>query len=98
VARKVLQFRNSDLSAYNILYWAGEVTLIDFPQVTHSQSNSHAQMILERDLQRVCEYFAEQGANHDHQRIARQLWQHYAAKGTRDTLAEISRFEVAEED
>ena len=27
---------HGDLSAYNILYWEGEITLIDFPQVTDS--------------------------------------------------------------
>ncbi|HLZ09044.1 MAG TPA: RIO1 family regulatory kinase/ATPase, partial [Chloroflexota bacterium] len=30
---------HGDLSAYNILYWEGEVTLIDFPQVTEVRSN-----------------------------------------------------------
>ncbi|MBK8824714.1 MAG: hypothetical protein IPN58_19515 [Anaerolineales bacterium] len=30
---------HGDLSAYNILYWNGEITLIDFPQVVFPESN-----------------------------------------------------------
>ena len=52
---------HGDLSAYNILYWEGEITLIDFPQVTDSRVNRQAYLILERDIKRVCEYFAAQG-------------------------------------
>lgn len=52
---------HGDLSAYNILYWEGKITLIDFPQVTNSGNNSNARFILQRDITRVCEYFALQG-------------------------------------
>jgi RIO kinase 1 len=52
---------HGDLSAYNILYWEGRATLIDFPQVTLRRSNPHAESIFERDVTRVCEYFARQG-------------------------------------
>lgn len=65
---------HGDLSAYNILYWEGEITLIDFPQVTNSRSNENAQMILERDVTRVCEYFASQGVPCDPQEIIESLW------------------------
>ena len=49
---------HGDLSAFNILYWEGKVTLIDFPQVTLSESNHNAYRIFQRDVRRVCEYFA----------------------------------------
>ena len=52
---------HGDLSAYNILYWAGEITIIDFPQVTKVHINRHAHAFLERDIRRVCEYFAREG-------------------------------------
>jgi RIO kinase 1 len=52
---------HGDLSAFNILYWRGQITVIDFPQVVSIDSNSVALKILERDVQRVCEYFADQG-------------------------------------
>lgn len=54
-------FVHGDLSAYNILYWQGKVTLIDFPQVTNWEGNPNAELILRRDIQRIAEYFARFG-------------------------------------
>ncbi len=68
---------HGDLSAYNILYWEGEVTLIDFPQVTMSESNHNAYRIFQRDVRRVCEYFASQGVERDADAIVRRLWSRY---------------------
>jgi len=68
---------HGDLSAYNILYWEGKVTLIDFPQVTMSESNHNAYRIFQRDVRRVCEYFATQGVERDADAIVRQLWSRY---------------------
>jgi RIO kinase 1 len=65
---------HGDLSAYNILYWEGKVTLIDFPQVTLSESNHNAYRIFQRDVRRVCEYFAMYGVNCDALAIAEDLW------------------------
>jgi RIO kinase 1 len=65
---------HGDLSAYNILYWEGEMTLIDFPQAISPHTNRNAFMIFERDITRVCEYFALQGVRSDAQRIAAGLW------------------------
>ncbi|MBX3081523.1 MAG: hypothetical protein KF716_07780 [Anaerolineae bacterium] len=71
---------HGDLSAYNILYWAGKVTLIDFPQVTNLVVNSNARFILERDITRVCEYFARQGVRSDPRQIFFDMWDKYALK------------------
>lgn len=68
---------HGDLSAYNILYWRSAVTLIDFPQVTFAESNSNARRILQRDVQRVCEYFALQGVDRNAQQIADEYWQRH---------------------
>ena len=68
---------HGDLSAYNILYWQGQVTLIDFPQVTFALTNSNAWRILRRDVERVCAYFATQGVESDPFAIARTLWDKY---------------------
>jgi RIO kinase 1 len=65
---------HGDLSAYNILYWEGETTLIDFPQVIDPHVNRNAYSIFERDVKRVCEYFASQGIRTDPERIAADLW------------------------
>jgi RIO kinase 1 len=68
---------HGDLSAYNILYWAGTITLIDFPQVTNSLTNRNAYFILQRDVTRICEYFARQGAKRNAKAIADVLWRRY---------------------
>jgi RIO kinase 1 len=65
---------HGDLSAYNILYWEGEITLIDFPQAISPQENRNAYRVFERDLTRVCEYFARQGVRRDPARLAGKLW------------------------
>jgi RIO kinase 1 len=94
---------HGDLSAYNILYWEGEITLIDFPQVTSSIANGRAAPILERDIVRVCEYFAEQGVTSsgdlpcDPTIIMAKLWRRYLAKDKKQTLADVSRFETESE-
>lgn len=68
---------HGDLSAYNILYWEGQATIIDFPQVSLANKNNNAWFILRRDIQRVCDYFASQGAPTDPEAIARRLWTTY---------------------
>lgn len=65
---------HADLSAYNILYWQGEIKLIDFPQVIDPDQNRNAYKIFERDVIRVCDYFARQGVPSGPRRIAADLW------------------------
>jgi len=74
-----LGFVHGDLSAYNILYWEGEITIIDFPQVSDVDNNSQAQFILKRDVTRICEYFERQGVRSDPRRIVGDLWDYYGA-------------------
>ena len=66
---------HGDLSAFNILYWKGAITLIDFPQVVSPHDNPQAYPIFQRDLQRVCEYFARQGVHADARRLAMEMWE-----------------------
>lgn len=65
---------HADLSAYNILYWQGAITLIDFPQAVHPEQNHSAFRIFERDVVRVCEYFSRQGVRADGHKLASKLW------------------------
>ena len=65
---------HGDLSAYNILYWEGELTLIDFPQVVSPGSHRSAFQIFSRDIARICEYFAHQGLRTDPGRLAAEMW------------------------
>ncbi|NJL57725.1 hypothetical protein HC928_23285 [bacterium] len=85
---------HGDLSAYNILYWEGEITLIDFPQVIDPRHNEQGRTILTRDITRVCEYFAAQGAQVDAEAIAERLWDRYCAVNGENRRADESRLFV----
>jgi RIO kinase 1 len=87
---------HGDLSAYNILYQSGEITLIDFPQVVNGEANPKARFILERDIQRVCEYFARQGVPNNSAAILNDLWTRYLALDPQDQAADESRAESDE--
>ena len=65
---------HGDLSAYNVLYWEGKVTLIDFPQVVAVEGNRAARDLLARDVRRVADYFARRGVRADAERIVDDLW------------------------
>ncbi len=70
-------FVHGDLSAFNILYWEGSISIIDFPQVVDARKNPHAQALLERDVKRVCDYFAKFKAYSEPEAISRELWLNY---------------------
>lgn len=93
-----LDLIHGDLSAYNILYWEGEIRLIDFPQVTNIHTNSNAYFILKRDIERICDYFAGQGLKRDPQHLTDKLWRKYSHERPRDVEADMSRYEVTDED
>jgi RIO kinase 1 len=65
---------HGDLSAYNILYWDGDISLIDFPQVVQPDSNPAAWSIFLRDMTRICQYFSSQGLQRDARKLATDLW------------------------
>lgn len=75
---------HGDLSAYNILYWEGDITLIDFPQVVPPESNPAAWTIFLRDVTRICQYFASQGLRHDARKLAAGLWTSHGHKITKE--------------
>jgi RIO kinase 1 len=89
---------HGDLSAYNILYWEGKITLIDFPQVTNSHSNSEAYFILERDIERICDYFASQGVRTNPQTLMRHMWKKYVEQDAQERAADLSRMLEPEEE
>jgi RIO kinase 1 len=65
---------HGDLSAYNILYWDGCISLIDFPQVVSPGINRNSYAIFTRDVIRVCEYFVDQGLRLNPHQIAANMW------------------------
>ena len=82
---------HGDLSAYNILYWDGDIVFIDFPQVVNPHANDFARTILERDIRRICQYFAGHGLEADPEAITNALWQEYVALSPEDEAADLSR-------
>jgi RIO kinase 1 len=75
---------HGDLSAFNVLYWEGDVKLIDFPQVVEARTNAEAFPIFHRDLARLCQYFARYGLQADAGQLAADLWQQYQLPLPRD--------------
>ena len=71
---------HGDLSAYNILYWEGNIFLIDFPQVVLLKSNPAAWMIFQRDVARIGQYFISQGVKCDYRKLAADLWTSHGHK------------------
>jgi RIO kinase 1 len=71
---------HGDLSAYNILYWQGKITIIDFPQMIGARTNPHAYEILARDVKRVCDYFNKYSIGADPGKLTRDLWEPYMGR------------------
>jgi RIO kinase 1 len=65
---------HADLSPFNILYWAGVATVIDFPQAIDPMTNGNARRLLTRDIGNVCRYFAAYGIRADPEWIAAGMW------------------------
>jgi RIO kinase 1 len=68
---------HGDLSAYNVLYWEGRVTIIDFPQAFDPVHNPDAYTLFARDVERICQYFAHYGIQSDARALARAIWTRY---------------------
>lgn len=68
---------HGDLSAFNVLYWEGEVRLIDFPQAIDPRLNREASAIFRRDVERICQHFARYGLGADARALADNLWRKY---------------------
>jgi len=68
---------HGDLSEYNILYWQGAVTVIDFAQAVDPRHNRDVFTLLARDIERVCRYFARYGVIADAQELAINMWTQY---------------------
>jgi RIO kinase 1 len=71
---------HADLSAFNVLYWQGQVKIIDFPQAVDPATNSHAFPLLQRDVTRLCQYFDLYGVDANPQRLSRDLWSEYVTQ------------------
>jgi len=65
---------HADLSAFNVLYWEGEVTTIDFPQFVDPRTNRNAYDLLTRDVENLGGYFERFGVRTNARNVAADLW------------------------
>ena len=56
---------HADLSAYNLLWWADEVWMIDFPQAVDIAANPMGLDFLHRDVANIAAWFGRQGLERD---------------------------------
>lgn len=87
---------HGDLSAYNLLYWQGQIALIDFPQVIDPVENDFAHDILRRDVQRLCDYFAAQGVACDAEALTGDLWGRHVGERLKAKMADFSMAQYAQ--
>ncbi len=71
---------HADLSAYNVLYWHGDVRIIDFPQAIDPAQNRDAFDIFRRDVLRLCQYFSRTLPGLDAWQIATGMWQKHMGR------------------
>ncbi len=65
---------HGDLSEYNVLVWAGGLTVIDFPQAVDPRFNRNAYALLARDIANICRHFGRYGIERDPRRLAGEMW------------------------
>jgi RIO kinase 1 len=77
---------HGDLSAFNVLYWEGEIMIIDFPQAIDPRVNSQARKIFTRDVRRLCDYFDRYGVAADSKDLADAMWKRYVIEKEDDVV------------
>jgi RIO kinase 1 len=66
---------HADLSAFNVLYAGnGQYRIIDFPQAVLAETHPSAYDLFQRDITRLCQYFARHGILTDPPALAAQIW------------------------
>jgi RIO kinase 1 len=69
---------HGDLSPYNVLYWRGEATIIDFPQAVDPRLNPAALALLSRDVENICRWASRHGVRRDAGLITPDLWRRFS--------------------
>jgi RIO kinase 1 len=68
---------HGDLSSFNILYWNGEMKIIDFAQAVDARSEPDIYPLLLRDIDRIGRYFTRLGLKVEANSLATDLWSQY---------------------
>jgi RIO kinase 1 len=66
---------HADLSPYNVLYWRGDLRVIDLPQAVDAIRHPMAFELFARDVDRLAGYFRKQGLDIEPVGLALDLWQ-----------------------
>ena len=77
---------HADLSAFNILYWDGDIRIIDLPQAVNPYVNPKAFQMFERDVTRVCQYFHRYGIDANPRQLAREMWRRNVRRDTSEVF------------
>jgi len=85
---------HADLSAFNILFWDDQITIIDFPQAIDPTQNPNSWQIFKRDVVRVCQYFQRQNVKIDPNRLACDLWKKFKLPPVMEVEFSIQELEV----
>lgn len=77
---------HADLSAFNILYWDGDIRIIDLPQAVNPYVNPKAFQMFERDVMRVCQYFRRYAIDTNPHQLAREIWKRNVKRDTSEVF------------
>ena len=66
-------YAHGDLSAYNLLWWEGQLWFIDFPQAVDIAANPLGLEHLHRDVLNICEWFTKRGLPVDAEEVFADL-------------------------
>ena len=70
---------HGDLSEFNVLVDEYGPVIIDLPQAVDAAANNHAQWMLERDVDKITDYYAHFAPELKHTRFGKEIWALYEA-------------------
>lgn len=88
---------HGDLSEFNILVDEDGPVIIDLPQVIDAAANNSAKMFLQRDVNRITEYYSEFAPELRQSRYADEIWALYEAGELQPDVELTGHFEESEE-
>jgi RIO kinase 1 len=68
---------HGDLSEFNVLVDANGPVIIDLPQAVNAAGNNNAAMMLERDVNNMCDYFGRYAPGLLTSAYGKEIWSHY---------------------
>ncbi len=88
---------HGDLSEFNILVDEDGPVIIDLPQVIDAAANNSAKMFLERDVNRITDYYSEFAPELRQSQYAKEIWALYEAGELLPDVELTGQFEESDE-